>query len=630
MLTAVGFAHKRNIIHRDIKPSNVQVGEEDVIKIMDFGIAKMMGDRGLTKTGTNVGTISYMSPEQIKGDRDIDQRTDIFSLGVTFYQMLTGRMPYDLDTESDFRLMQEIVEGTIPNPREHYPHISDSTLLVLNTMLEKDRDRRYENCEAVIFALESDVVELKGDATGTTTAPPVLPLDESKSGIKETPPEKPPVTNDKKKVDDKKSVDDDKTVIDTDKTVIDDTPPKDDKTIIDDDKTVIDETPPVLKKDIDKPKKSKTEKKKPVKGPEVQNIQGKPKRRVGRVIAVISVVLILIGAAGYATYKVIESMDDSPVKPDSLSNIDPDTDLSSTPGLYPQGSTKYLEDRDLEGYSVEQLELMMNEIYARNGMIFTDAEVQEYFENQDWYEPRYTSVQNMMTDIELTNIDQITYYMDYLASLDGDVIEGNETDNGQTTTNDYDMSNPPGRYPEGSLGYLSSSDLRKYNDRELMFMLNEIYARHGLIFSDPNLSDYFNKQYWYTPQYSSVSNRLTAVERSNVNLLKGYVEELPDYLDNTDYNNNTTTNDDFVYGRYPEASTRYLTQSDLEGFNARELMFMRNEIFARHGYIFTDPNLADYFKKQYWYSATSSDVSNKLTAIEQANINLIKRVENSR
>ena len=86
MLDAVAFAHSKQIIHRDIKPSNVMLNAGDEVKILDFGIAKMIGGKGLTVTGTKVGTLYYMSPEQVRARKDIDRRTDIYSLGVTLYE----------------------------------------------------------------------------------------------------------------------------------------------------------------------------------------------------------------------------------------------------------------------------------------------------------------------------------------------------------------------------------------------------------------------------------------------------------------------------------------------------------------------------------------------------------------
>lgn len=163
MLEAVGFAHKKGIIHRDIKPSNVLLGKDDTVKILDFGIAKILQDKGLTKTGTKMGTIYYMSPEQIKAVKDIDHRTDIYSIGVTFYEMLSGRVPFNVDTESDFEIMNEIVQGEIKDPRQFYPNISDWVVKVLFDSVVKDRDKRIQTSDEFTLRLLA-----KGEATKTT------------------------------------------------------------------------------------------------------------------------------------------------------------------------------------------------------------------------------------------------------------------------------------------------------------------------------------------------------------------------------------------------------------------------------------------------------------------------------
>ena len=152
-LEAVGFAHKKGIIHRDIKPSNILITKDNTIKILDFGIAKILQDKGLTKTGTKLGTVYYMSPEQIKALRDIDHRTDIYSIGVTLYEMLSGRIPFNVDTDSDFEIMNEIVSGEIKDPREIYPHISGWLVDVLFASVEKDRDKRIQSTDEFISRL---------------------------------------------------------------------------------------------------------------------------------------------------------------------------------------------------------------------------------------------------------------------------------------------------------------------------------------------------------------------------------------------------------------------------------------------------------------------------------------------
>ena len=155
ILEALDYAHQKNIIHRDIKPSNIMIDSQDRVKIMDFGIAKIIGDKQLTKTGAKVGTIFYMSPEQVKAQKDIDLRSDIFSLGVTFYEMLTGRLPYDDNTESDFEIMSEIVNNQLPDPRKIYPYISDNTVDINFKMVEKDRELRFDNCRQIIDAIDN-------------------------------------------------------------------------------------------------------------------------------------------------------------------------------------------------------------------------------------------------------------------------------------------------------------------------------------------------------------------------------------------------------------------------------------------------------------------------------------------
>jgi len=153
ILDAIGFAHSMGIVHRDLKPSNIVIDMNDNIKIMDFGIAKVLGDRSLTKTGTKMGTIYYMSPEQIKAEKNIDQRTDIYSLGIVFYEMLTGKIPFNTSTESDFEIMREIVEGRGINEEELEGRVSDLMINVLLKMTSKNRENRFATCYQIAEAL---------------------------------------------------------------------------------------------------------------------------------------------------------------------------------------------------------------------------------------------------------------------------------------------------------------------------------------------------------------------------------------------------------------------------------------------------------------------------------------------
>jgi serine/threonine protein kinase len=147
LLEAFSHAHDKGVVHRDIKPANILITNDGTIKVLDFGIAKIVDGDGLhnmTKTGTQIGTVYYMSPEQVQGKK-VDARSDIYSLGVTFYQMLTAQNPYNSCT-TEFEVYSKIVQEQLPNPKLVNPEISDAIVSVLNKATAKEIEFRYETC----------------------------------------------------------------------------------------------------------------------------------------------------------------------------------------------------------------------------------------------------------------------------------------------------------------------------------------------------------------------------------------------------------------------------------------------------------------------------------------------------
>jgi len=152
LLNAISHAHRVGVIHRDIKPSNVMVTSEGIVKVMDFGLAKMQRSLESTVTMAAGGTLHYMSPEHMRGLNKVDHRSDVYSLGMTFYEALTGRTPFQRMNE-DFAIRKTIVEGTIQSPDRHNPSIPKYLAGLVMKALEKDARKRFQSAEDMLKAL---------------------------------------------------------------------------------------------------------------------------------------------------------------------------------------------------------------------------------------------------------------------------------------------------------------------------------------------------------------------------------------------------------------------------------------------------------------------------------------------
>jgi serine/threonine protein kinase len=150
--SALQFAHERNVIHRDIKPANLMLTADDTVKVTDFGTAKILQFGTVQQTAHVMGTPSYMSPEQVKG-RAVDGRSDIFSLGVMLYEMVTGEKPFP--GQNITTVIYKIVNEEPVPPRQINPSIHPGISAIVMRALEKEPDQRYQSCREMLEDLRS-------------------------------------------------------------------------------------------------------------------------------------------------------------------------------------------------------------------------------------------------------------------------------------------------------------------------------------------------------------------------------------------------------------------------------------------------------------------------------------------
>ena len=166
VLSALGAAHARAIVHRDVTSHNVMLDEGGRVVVTDFGIARM-GESALTRTGAMMGTSSYLSPEQAQG-RPADERSDLYSLGVVLYEMLSGRVPFR--GENDVAVAVQHVSTAPPNPRTLAPGIPEAIAGVVMRALSKDPDDRYQTAEEFAAALRAARRGSRGTAEAAASA----------------------------------------------------------------------------------------------------------------------------------------------------------------------------------------------------------------------------------------------------------------------------------------------------------------------------------------------------------------------------------------------------------------------------------------------------------------------------
>lgn len=176
LLSALDYAHKQGIVHRDIKPANLLIEPGGRVKLTDFGVARIQDSGEATRTqGSMVGTLKYMSPEQVQGQK-IDSRADLFSVGVVLYQLLTDKRPFDGD--NDFSIIHQIIGHTPAAPSSFNGRLPPAIDAVVARALAKDREQRFASARDFASALQSAMRR----AEDATVVPPANPFKQTEAG----------------------------------------------------------------------------------------------------------------------------------------------------------------------------------------------------------------------------------------------------------------------------------------------------------------------------------------------------------------------------------------------------------------------------------------------------------------
>lgn len=290
---------------------------------------------------------------------------------------------------------------------------------------------------------------------------------------------------------------------------------------------------------------------------------------------------------------------------------------SYTAFVLPDSDSTYCSRADLADLSEAELEIARQEIYARHGRTFSDGALQAYFQARSWYTP---GAEDALTDCEEANLFLLDTYEKERA--------------GQLRSNPYMQYLPDADsyvMADSSSRYLGADDLAGLDHEHLVAIRNEIFARHGYIFSSEQLKTFFYCTDWYRPDPGFSSSALNKYENANVTLCDLYERKLEGVKFSSDnpYKSYYTGASAYVM---PHSASEYLYEYDLYDLPKAKAALARNEIMARHGYTFKSEDLLEYFLQCDWYcpdTPPGSSGSIKLSKIENANVETLKAYEDA-
>lgn len=289
--------------------------------------------------------------------------------------------------------------------------------------------------------------------------------------------------------------------------------------------------------------------------------------------------------------------------------------------VFSNSDSRYLNYAQIDRLTAEERQIAELEIRARHGETFDDPDVQAYFNSRSWYSPGSGS--SSFNAYEEANLELFDVYR---RKENGTLYQGhNVYINAFPSHPEYAISYSDSRY-------LTDSDLRNMSENQLCVARNEILARHGRIFKDPYLREYFLSQPWYKPTQATVNfGSMSSIEQSNYSMIEKYEDEaeIAEGAVWSAANPYKVVYDEHgaVAYLFPDSDSTYLSRRSLTGMTEEELTIARSEILARRGYIFSEYYLNEYFVHRNWYTATTSSMNALgLNQYEKANIALIDEI----
>ena len=244
-----------------------------------------------------------------------------------------------------------------------------------------------------------------------------------------------------------------------------------------------------------------------------------------------------------------------------------------------------------EDENADDFALLRGVVFGKHGRVFKERSIQDYLEKQSWYKPNAKFSNSVLTALERTNLDLI-----------------------RITEAEKHPFIEPGDMRIWRAKEIKDDNLRDYTGAELTILIAEIEAIHGKTFSEEWLKKYFNERYWYKEDPAYDASTLTAIERKNIERL----------ITEKDKGRKTAIS----IGDMDNFQTVALTEDKLTGLNILELRILREEFYARHGKKFDEPGIRDYFNWRDWYKPVKNQKGIKLNAIEQKNVDLLAAQEN--